>query len=285
MTDTALVLGAGGLTGIGWEIGILYGLAEAGVDLSTADMVIGSSAGSVVGAQLTSGKLTLAELYERQLPDPQGEIAARLGPAVLLGFVRGALTSRTPEAYARKLARMRPAAGGQDEAARRAVIAGRLVSHAWPERPLRVTAVDALTGALRVFDRESGVPVVDAVAASCAVPGVWPAVTVEGRKWIDGGVHSCANAQLAAGYERVVVIAPTAAGGGALVSPRRQAAQLAAEGARVEVITPDAAARRAFGRNVLDPVRRAPAARAGRAQAAAHAEAVAALWPGGTMKA
>ncbi|MBO0511064.1 patatin-like phospholipase family protein [Streptomyces beijiangensis] len=285
MTDTALVLGAGGLTGVGWEIGILYGLAEAGTDLSTADLVIGSSAGAVVGAQLTSGLLTLSELYERQLADPRGEIVSHLGAATLLRFVQAALTSRTPEAYAQKLARMRPAAGGQDEAARREVIARRLVSHEWPARPLRVTAVDAVTGELRVFEKDNGVPVVDAVAASCAVPGVWPAVTAEGRKWIDGGVHSCANAQLAAGYARVVVIAPNAAGGGVLVSPRRQAARLAAEGARVEVITPDAAARKAFGRNVLDPARRAPAARAGLAQASAHAEAVAALWTGGTMKA
>ncbi|MEV0095521.1 patatin-like phospholipase family protein [Streptomyces sp. NPDC050738] len=285
MTDTALVLGAGGLTGVGWEIGILHGLAEAGTDLSTADLVIGSSAGSVVGAQLTSGLLTLPELYERQLADPRGEIPAHLGAGTMLRFVQAAITSRTPEAYARKLARMEPGDGAQGGADRREVIARRLVSHEWPGRPLLVTAVDAVTGELRAFGKDSGVPVVDAVAASCAVPGVWPAVTLEGRKWIDGGVHSCANAHLAAGYARIVVIAPTAAGGGVVVSPRRQAARLAAEGARVEVITPDPAARMAFGRNVLDPARRAPAARAGLAQAAAHAEAVAALWAGGTMKA
>ncbi|WP_329114036.1 patatin-like phospholipase family protein [Streptomyces sp. NBC_01465] len=284
MTDTALVLGAGGLTGVGWEIGILYGLAEAGVDLSTADLVIGSSAGAVVGAQLTSGKLMLPELYERQLVDPQGETAAHFGTGLLLRFARAALTSRTPEAYAQKLARMGPD-DRADGAARREVIARRLVSHVWPSRPLLVTAVDAVTGELRAFGRDSGVPVVDAVAASCAVPGVWPAVTIEGRKWIDGGVHSTANAHLAAGYARVVVIAPSATGGGVIVSPRRQAANLAGEGARVEVITPGPAAKKAFGRNVLDPAHRAPAARAGRAQAAAHAEAVAALWTGGTMKA
>ncbi|MFB7262559.1 patatin-like phospholipase family protein, partial [Streptomyces nojiriensis] len=67
--DTALVLGGGGLTGIGWECGMLHGLARAGVDLSTADLVVGTSAGSVVGAQLTSGLLSVQELYERQLGD------------------------------------------------------------------------------------------------------------------------------------------------------------------------------------------------------------------------
>lgn len=129
MTDTALVLGAGGLTGVGWEIGVLHGLAEAGVDLTTADLVVGTSAGAVVGAQLTSGLLTLAELYERQLADHRGEIPARLGAGTLFGYARAALSSRSPQVYAIKLGRMAPAAGTPGEAARREVIAHRLVSH------------------------------------------------------------------------------------------------------------------------------------------------------------
>ncbi|WP_405809691.1 patatin-like phospholipase family protein [Streptomyces sp. NBC_00210] len=278
MADTAVVLGAGGITGVGWEIGILHGLARAGVDLTTADLLVGSSAGSIVAAQLASGKLSLAELYERQLAAPEGEIAAGLGVSTLLKYTLGILTSRSPQAYGQKLGRMALAAHTEDEATRREVIAGRLLSHEWPERRLLVTAVDAVTGELRTYDRESGVAIVDAVAASCAVPGVWPPVTIEGRRWIDGGVHSTANAHLAAGHEQVVVIAPIASGNKVFVSPRAQASRLAAAGARVEVITPDAAAKQAFGRNVLDPARRAPAARAGLAQAAAHAEAVAAVW-------
>ncbi|NBE55241.1 patatin-like phospholipase family protein [Streptomyces boluensis] len=280
MADTALVLGAGGLAGVGWEIGILHGLAEAGVDLSDADLVVGSSAGSVVGAQLTSGRFTLPELYTRQLADPTGEIPGRLGAALIVKYVRAVLGSRNPEAYGQKLGALALAADTLDEAERREVIAGRLVSDVWPERRLLVTAVDAVTGALRAFDADSGVPVVDAVAASCAVPGVWPAVTIEGRKWIDGGVHSCANAQLAAGHTRVVVLAPQPAGGGPLPSPRKQADALAAAGARVTLITPDADAKRAFGRKTLDPTRRAPAARAGLAQAAAHVDEVARIWKG-----
>ncbi|MFM9371126.1 patatin-like phospholipase family protein [Streptomyces sp. Da 82-17] len=278
MGGTALVLGAGGLTGVGWEIGVLHGLAEAGVDLSDADLVVGSSAGSVVGAQLTSGKLTLPELYERQLADPVGETAGQLGAGLVLKYARAVLASRTPEAYGRKLGALSLAADTGDEAARREVIARRLVSHSWPERRLLVTAVDAVTGELRAFDAESGVPVVDAVAASCAVPGVWPAVTIEGRKWIDGGVHSCANVHLAAGYERVVILAPQPAGGGPLPSPRRQAERLTAQGARVVLVTPDAAARRAFGRRTLDPTRRAPSARAGLAQAAGVVGEVREVW-------
>ncbi|MET7621380.1 patatin-like phospholipase family protein [Streptomyces sp. NPDC005408] len=278
MADTAVVLGSGGITGVGWEIGILHGLAEAGVDLTSASLVVGSSAGAVVAAQLTSGKLSLAELYQRQLAAHEGEIAARFGLPTMLRYVRGIAMSRTPEEYGRRLGRLALATDTVDEAQRRKVIAGRLASAEWPERQLLVTAVDALTGELKAYGKDSGVPLVDAVAASCAVPGVWPPVTIEGRKWIDGGVHTTANAHLAAGYERVVVIAPIASGTKTIPSPRAQAAQLAAGGARVEVITPDAAAKKAFGRNVLDPARRAPAARAGLAQAAAHAEAVAAVW-------
>ncbi|QGV81769.1 patatin-like phospholipase family protein [Streptomyces ficellus] len=277
---TALVLGAGGLTGTGWEVGVLHGLAEAGVDLSTASVVIGSSAGSAVGADLLSGGESLAGLYERQLADPPpGRPAGRLGPATLLRYTAAVLASRTPEAYGRRLGRLALAARTPvGEAARREMIAARLLHHEWPGRPLRVTAVDAATGELHTFDKDSGVPLVDAVTASCAIPGVWPAATAQGRTWIDGGLHSTANAHLAAGYERVVVVAPSASGNKVIHSPRAQAARLRDAGARVAVITPDAAARRAFGRNPLDPARRVPAARAGRAQAAAHARAVAAVW-------
>lgn len=281
MTDTALVLGAGGVTGSAWETGILHGLAKVGVDLSAADLIIGSSAGAVVGAQLASGLLGLPELYELQLADPQDMTGGRLGPLTLLRYAGAVLSARTPEAYGRKLGRIaRDARPGITEEQRREAIASRLLSPEWPGRPLLVTAVDATTGELHAFDRDGGVSLVDAVTASCAVPGVWPVTRIQGRTWIDGGVHSTANAQLAAGYGRVVVIAPSASGNKAIASPRSQAAALAADGARVEVITPDAAAKKAFGRNPLDPSCRAAAARAGLEQSAAHTEAVATVLRG-----
>ncbi|MFJ5548869.1 patatin-like phospholipase family protein [Streptomyces sp. NPDC093225] len=278
MGGTALVLGGGGLTGVGWEAGILHGLAAAGTDLSTADLVVGTSAGSVVGAQLASGLLTPAELYERQLGDPSGEIPARMGPGLLARYAVAVLRSRTPEAYGATIGAMALEAGTADEAERLAVIGDRLVSHEWPERRLLVTAVDALTGEFRAFDRESGAGLVAAVGASCAVPGVWPPVTALGRRWIDGGTRSGTNADLAAGYRRVVILAPIAAGGGVLTSARTHAEQLRAQGSRVLLITPSREAKRAFGRNVLDPAHRAPAARAGLAQAAEHAAEAAVLW-------
>ncbi|MFF8914168.1 patatin-like phospholipase family protein [Streptomyces sp. NPDC015032] len=278
MTGTAWVLGAGGVTGGAWETGILYGFAQAGTGIAGDDLIIGSSAGAVVGAQLASGLLGLLELYELQLADPRDMTGGRLGALTVLRYAGAVLSARTPEAYGRKLARIAQGARlGITADERRAAIAGRLPSVDWPERPLRITAVDAATGELHTFDRESEVPLVDAVTASCAVPAVWPVATVGGRSWIDGGVHSPANAHLAAGHRRVVVIAPTASGNKAIASPRSQAAELVAQGARVEVITPDAAARKAFGRNPLDPGHRAAAARAGLAQAASHTEAVAAV--------
>ncbi|MFF1556768.1 patatin-like phospholipase family protein [Streptomyces sp. NPDC058279] len=275
---TALVLGGGGLTGVGWETGILCGLAAAGTDLTTADLVVGTSAGSVVGAQLTSGLLTPRELYERQLGDPAGELAARLGAGTFARYAVSMLRSRDAATYRRRVGAFALAARTEPEAVRREVLKARLVSYEWPERRLVVTAVDALTGELAAFDRESGAGLVDAVAASCAVPGVWPPVTVDGRRFIDGGVRSATNADLAAGYERVVIIAPMSLGSKLIPSPAAQAERLRKAGAEVLLITPSAEARKTFGRNVLDPARRDPAARAGLAQAVAHAAEAARVW-------
>ncbi|MCQ4079935.1 patatin-like phospholipase family protein [Streptomyces sp. RB6PN25] len=273
--QTALVLGGGGITGVAWEIGMLAGLAEAGVDLRAADVVIGTSAGSVVGAQLRSG-MSLDELYERQLAEPKSEIGARIPPALVARVAWAMLAARDPEAVGRNLGRMALAARTVPEAERREVIASRLPVTDWPDRALRTTAVDAHSGEFTVFDSGSGAELVDAVAASCAVPGVWPPVTIGGRRWIDGGVRTVANADLAEGHRRVVVLAPMGRGYGP--SAARQVAQLTENGSQAALVVADTAARRAFGRNPLDPARRAAAARAGRAQAAACAQAVAAVW-------
>ncbi|MEW2414590.1 patatin-like phospholipase family protein [Streptomyces sp. NPDC046866] len=277
---TALVLGGGGLTGVGWESGILYGLARAGVDLAGADLVVGTSAGSLVGAQLASGLLTPRELYERQLGDASGEPVARFGPGLIARYGAAMLRSRNALAYRKRVGALALAAdtGGEEE--RRTVLRARLGSPDWPERRLVVTAVDALTGELTAFDKDSGASVLDAVSASCAVPGVWPPVTVGGRRFIDGGIRSATNADLAAGYSRVVIVAPITLGSALVPSPAAQAAKLREAGARVLLITPSAQARKAFGRNVLDPARRDPAARAGLAQAAQHAAEAAAVWAG-----
>ncbi|MFF4699455.1 patatin-like phospholipase family protein [Streptomyces chattanoogensis] len=278
MAETALVLGGGGLTGIGWEIGLLAGLATAGIDLTGAELVIGTSAGSIVGAQVTSGRHTLEEMYERQLAAPQGPPGARMGPAAMARFAAIALSSRDAVSFGARMGRLALAARKGAGADQRAVIARTLGAADWPTRRLMITAVDSATGERTAFDDTSGVALVDAVTASCAVPGVFPPVAIDGKRWIDGGVHSSANADLAAGYGRVVVVAPMTAGGGPIAAPRTQGERLARQGARVCVITPDRAAREAFGRNVLDPTKRAAAARAGRRQSTTHAEDIRRIW-------
>jgi NTE family protein len=278
---TALVLGGGGITGIAWEIGLLAGLAEAGVDLSTADLVVGTSAGSVVGAQLTSGA-ELKDLYARQLQPPTGEQASHLRRSTLARSAWAMLRTRGDStAFRRRIGSIALAAEKAGltptEQERIDIIGERLVRADWPERALVVTAVDAETGEFRPFDRDSGVPLVRAVAASCAVPGVYPPVTIDGRRYVDGGMRSAANADLAQGYERVVVLAPLPRGIGPMASVD---AQVTAMVARVAVVSPDAASTRAIGKNVLDPAARIPSAEAGRAQAASVAAQLADVWTG-----
>lgn len=275
-TGRALVLGGGGITGIAWEWGILAGLLAQGIDLREADLVVGTSAGSVVGAQVASG-LDPEERWSTQLAPPDDEIGAVVGRGTMLRLGLAMIGPRTPQKVRARIGRLALRVPTVPEQERIDVIGSRLPVHTWPERALRVAAVDAHSGGFRAFGRDDGVPLVHAVAASCAVPGVWPPVTIDGRRYVDGGMRSAANADLAAGFERVVVLAPLTRGFGPFTPVPAQVAALRAT-ARVAVVSPDAAALKAIGRNVLDPARRAPAARAGRAQAASVADEVGAVW-------
>ena len=283
MDRRALVLGGGGVTGIAWEIGVIAGLADQGIDLAAADVVIGTSAGSVVGADITSGQQPEA-LYQAQLAPPDPEPAARIGWGLVGRLAWVMNTSRDPVRARARIGRWALAARVMPEASRRTVFEARLPTGGWPATMLKVTAVDARTGEFVVFDAAGEASLVDAVGASCAVPGVWPPVTIGNRRFVDGGVRSVANADLAASYQRVVIVAPVAQGIGPIMpGPSRQAAALAAAGARVALVRPDRAAMRAIGRNVLDVSHRAAAATAGRAQAAAEAAAVRAVWQPGRL--
>ena len=266
----ALVLGGGGVAGIAWMTGLLTGLADAGQDVTGADLIIGTSAGATVTAQIGSG-LPLDALFARQV-DPAlqaREIAANLDldkvAADWAEFMAGATS---PQDALRRVGAYALAADTVPEAERRAVIESRLPSHEWPERLIVLVAVETQTGAAVEFDSRSGVGLVDAVAASCAVPGVWPPVTIDGRRYIDGGVRSSDNADLAAGSERIVVVSPLGFDS-PIQSPaplRDVIAGLRAGGAEVTVLVPDQASADAIGGNPLDPGTRVPAAEAGRAQ-------------------
>jgi NTE family protein len=277
MGGRALVLGGGGVTGVAWELGVLAGLAGVGVDLTGADLVIGTSAGSVVGAIITGGE-PVQRAYERQLEPAPTEKVAKVGLGVIIRYAGAAFTSRDPQRSRANLGRMAIAARTVPERERRDIIAARLRGLAWsPAQRLLVTAVAADDGEFVAFDRDSGVSLVDAVAASCAVPLVWPPATVNGRRYVDGGVRTPANVDLASGSDVVVVLAPIAVAALPSGRPRAQLDALPA-GTRTLLVTPDAQARRAIGRNVLDPAQRAGAARAGRLQAAGLVEAVRAVW-------
>jgi NTE family protein len=277
MDKRALVLGGGGVTGAAWELGLIAGLAAEGLDLAAADLVVGTSAGAVTGAQLLSGA-DPESLYQRQLEPPVGEIAARLGAGLIGRQAWIMITSSGPKQLRMRMGDLALRSRTVSEAERRKVIESRLPSRDWPAVPFQVTAVDANTGEFVVFDAATEASLVDAVAASCAAPGAWPTVTIAGRRYIDGGMRSPANADLAAGYDRVVIIAPVGRRAGVLPGADKQAHDLRAAGAKVMVVSPDEAARRAIGHNLLDLQRRATAARAGRAQAAVVAADVRDVW-------
>lgn len=263
--STALVLAGGGVTGIAWEIGVLLGLAENGTDIAArADIVIGTSAGSTVGAQVTQGR-ALADLYAAQLSDDHGEISPRLD-LDLLARIFGAMTDggTGSDEERRTIGEMALAAPTVEPATRRAVIERRIGTDEWPARALVVTAIDADTGAFRTWSAPDGVSLIDAVASSCAVPGVWPCVTIDGARYYDGGLRNSANAFLAAGHDEVWVLAPLT--GGASPAVEREIQELRAAGATVTFITADGDAVAAMGPNSLDPRFRRPAAENGRRQ-------------------
>jgi NTE family protein len=291
--NVALVLGGGGAAGNAWEIGVIAGLAEAGADLTqAADLVVGTSAGATAAVQVRSG-IPPAELLASVLSPPVQPAGQNRGRPPSLPMATVFERMRAISAAATSAAELQRAMGafglesdstlGPAAGQRRAIVAARLPRHDWPDRPMIVVAIDAHTGELAAFDRESGVDLVDAVTASTALPGLVPTVSINGVRYIDGGVRSPDNADLASGYANVVVLSPL--GGrpergaelpGQFEGLRRrpewgtdlagQADALRKQGSRVEVITPDADSRAAMGTNQLDPATRIPAARAGFAQ-------------------
>jgi NTE family protein len=279
MPTRALVLGGGGLAGIAWELGVLLALGDAGIDFTNADVVFGTSAGSVVGSVMRSAdELTLA--YEGQLSEePDHEIGVDIDLMALATVFGEALSGATdPEQARAKIAAAALVAKTVPEERRIAVISERLPSHEWPDYPLRVTAIEAATGTFTVFDRDSGVPLVLAVAASCAVPVVWPPVTINGAKYIDGGLRSTTNADLAAGYDRVLVVAPFPPVASPLGPSLADELRPVEESGQVFVVAPDEATAALFGINPLDPSTRRPSALAGREAGEAIVDQVKQLW-------
>lgn len=273
------MLAGGGLAGIAWETGVLAGISDeapaAARALLDADVLLGTSAGSTVAAQLGSGT-SLEALFDAQVAAETHELVPGASIDDVMQLFAGAMASSdaTLEERLQLIGAVAVAADTVPEPVRRAVIGHRLPSREWPDRVLRVTAIDVETGELVIVDRDSGIGLVDAVAASCAVPGVWPPVTVGDRRFMDGGVGSTVNLTAATDCDAIVVLvpssesAPTPFGAGA-------AAEIAGFPGETLAVFADDDSIAAFGPNPLDPACRIPSANAGRAQGRRHADAIA----------
>jgi NTE family protein len=286
--DMALVLGGGAAAGNAWMIGIVAGLAEAGLDLTeVADLVVGTSSGATAAAHVRSGR-PAAELLASILSEPaqpagqNRQVPASLPMAAVFERMRAigaAANSATDLGRAMGAFGLEcdplldPAAAAQ----RRALVASRLPHPEWPDRPMIIVAVNAHTGELATFDRDSGVELADAVTASTALPG-GPTHGIQGVRYINGGVRSADNADLALGYANIVVLTPFSERSGPLPpgqfeglrrSPEwcndlaSQVEALRSQGSRILVIAPDTESRAAMGANPMDPATRIPSARAG----------------------
>jgi NTE family protein len=291
-----LVLHGGGSAGNAWEIGVIAGLFEAGLDVTDADLIIGTSAGATVAAQISSATQPtelLANILDAAPQPRTGPVESGRGRVPLAPSTDYMEKSSEIIAAAEDAADMRRRMGaaalemdaesdGSGQTRWRDTVAARLPSQHWPERTVLITAVNAHTGEPVVFDCRSGVELVDAVAASCANGFGVPPYSIGDNQYIDGGYRRNENADLAAGYERVLVLSPF---GGRTRHPLDWGMQLAAQidelragGSRVETIFPDSNSLDTFGVNMMDPSTRPPAARAGYDQGRALVEQLTEFW-------
>ncbi|MHC6591495.1 patatin-like phospholipase family protein [Arthrobacter sp. C152] len=289
----ALVLGGGGSTGNAWLIGIIAGMLDAGLDVTNADLVIGTSAGSTAAAQLSGAAPAdlLAAVLAAPAPARPDTVPAASGsgsrPNAVTSHLERTNTIIGAASDAADMRRRMGAAGlsmaaasdGSAQARWRATVAARLPSQDWPQHKMLITAVDANSGEPAVFDRHSGIELADAVAASCASGFAY---RIGDRAYIDGGYRRNENADLATGHQRVLVLSPF---GGRTRMPLEWGMQLAAQveelraaGSTVETTFPDSEAEHMFCANAMDPSLRPPAARAGFSQGRSIAGQVAGFW-------
>jgi NTE family protein len=276
--EITVVCGGGGIWGVAWMTGLVSGLADAGIDIRQACAFIGTSAGAVMSSQLTS-TLSTAALYQRQVDPAKQRREVSPTPGALermTDLMRHPWPSNA--AKVRAVCELADTVQTIPRAQRRADIVERLglPEAEWPEKRLSITAVDMATQDLVVFTNNGDVSLEDAVAASCAVPGVWPTAEINGRYYIDGGAWKTAeNAHLAQGAKSVLILAPmgniAGAALGGLSGLATDVAALREQGSDVMLISADEMSLRAMGRNPLDPATRKPAAEAGRLQGAVEA--------------
>jgi len=284
----ALVLGGGGNVGIAWETGIAAGLLDEGIDLREADLIIGTSAGSVVGSHLAHGHDPREQLIEvrRERERPLASETPPDAEHIAATFQLWTSVETMTQAHAAKVGAMALAAKTPPEDRWLQGFAD-LGFPGWPEKALLLTAVDCESGALAVWERSHGVPIERAIASSCAVPGLFPPVTINGRRYTDGGVRSATSADLAQRIEPdvVVIIATIGTMGRGIhtLAARdiaREKGELEAAGAKVALVMFDEATTEAAGQNFMDPSTRGAVADAGYAQGRRIASGLRETWEG-----
>ncbi|MET8628861.1 patatin-like phospholipase family protein [Kitasatospora sp. NPDC004669] len=277
--DRALVLGAGGPVGTAWTAGLACGLHRGGVDLGEADLIVGTSAGAITAALLATGQApdrlaTPVRPTDSGSTPPQVD-GRRLGEAfAVLGDA-----ASDPAGARRRVGQIALAADTGPEQAHVTRMRAMVGADQWPDRQLLIPATDAETGEQEVFDRASGAPLPSVVAASTAFPGIYPPITINGRRYMDGSLRSATNAGLAAGARTLVVIDPQAH-----LFPREMLHQELAVAAAHTVVTiePDPASIRAFGSDLSDRTAWEPAYQAGLRQAADTAAQLRLVWKTGS---
>tara|TARA_R110000772_G_scaffold267850_1_gene392823 strand:- start:19241 stop:20101 length:861 start_codon:yes stop_codon:yes gene_type:complete len=269
-----LVLGGGGVTGIAWMTGLLKGLEENSLNLAEFDKLIGTSAGATVAAQISNG-LSLAELYSRQIT-PQKQVS-EITPSItifkiILKLIPALLVKNNPVRFRQRIGTMALKSKTVAAELRRQVILERMPSREWPDIDMHIMAIHSASGDIVNFTKHSNVDFVDAVAASCAVPGIWPSVKINGEYYYDGGIRSAENADFALASKRVLIISPVGLKGMAMPgsSLKAEVELLEQSGSEVALISPDSHSRKAMGKNPLDPSKREVAAKAGYLQGLAH---------------
>jgi NTE family protein len=283
----ALVLGAGGTVGMASHAGVLRALQEAGVEPDAADVVIGTSAGAIIGSLVRSGR-TVDDLWAMSQGedndlwdvDPQArrDMMFTQGWRTPLGLARRAVGSAW--VVQRSVVRWPPAPvpvsiarfyrGGLVSPSGTRQRLAELLGDEWPDADLRLCTVDLVSGKRVVLggDRATKMPLSEAARASSAVPGLFEPVRAGRRVLVDGGAHSCTNADVAAecGADLVIVAAPMAmiGGPGTSIANRitragftrrlhREVAALRAGGAQVLVIAPGVEELAAHGLRMLRP--------------------------------
>ncbi len=286
MTKRALVLGGGGTLGVAWETGLLAGLEGEGVSLGGADLVLGTSAGSIVGSTIARGVAAhmIAEMQIAAARQPADSAAASDPPPdlskVMSFFMRMPETGEPPLELRREIGEMARTSVTIPEDAMLARFAAMGVSGEWPKN-FACTAVDATSGEFKVWREEDGVEFARAIASSCSVPGIFPPITINGRLWMDGGMRSGTNVDLAAGHDRVlaVVVIPMALADARMkLRVNAEGEAVTKAGGRYELISPDAETQEAFGPNLMDGARRIQLIEQGVRQGKLGAARVKAFW-------